>query len=71
MARFYIMMLCNKEGCEDAQDFIALSVNDANNENASVAYKEYLLKDLEMEKTWIQYEIKFKANTEKINVSYL
>ena len=62
------MMLCNKEGCEDAQDFIALSVNDANNGNASVAYKEYMLKDLEMEKKWIQQQVKFKAVTERINV---
>ena len=68
LARFYILMLCNKEGCEDAQDYIALSVNDANNGNASVAYREYMLKDLEMEKKWIQQEVKFKINTGKINV---
>ena len=69
LARFYILMLCNKEGCEDAQDYIALSVNDANNGNASVAYREYMLKDLEMEKKWIQQEVRFKSSTGKINVN--
>ena len=68
VARFYILMLCDKEGCEDAQDYISVTVNDANKGNATVLYKEYKLKDLEMEKKWIQREVKFKAETEKINV---
>ena len=68
LAKFYILMFCNKEGCEDAQDYISVTVNDANKGNATVLYKEYKLKDLEMEKKWIQREVKFKAETEKINV---
>ena len=66
-----MLMLCNKTGCEEAQDFISFTVNDANNENATVIYKEYLLKDLEMEKKWIQMEVKFKITTKRINVSAL
>ena len=68
LARFYIMMLCNQEGCEQAQDFISLSVNDAVNGNANIVYKEYMLKDLEMEKKWIQYEVKFKSPSKDIKV---
>ena len=67
VARFYIMMLCNKEGCDQAQDFISFKVNDAS--NVSIVYKEFLLKDLEMEKKWIQREVKFKTATKDVNVS--
>ena len=70
LAKFYILMYCNKAGCEDAQDFISITINDASNGNATLVYKEYLLKDLEMEKKWIQYEVKFKASTDKINVKH-
>ena len=62
-------MYCNKEGCEDAQDFIALSVNDANNGNASIAYQEFKLQDLEMEKKWIAVQVYFNATTSNVNVS--
>ena len=67
VARFYIMMLCNKEGCEQAQDFISFTVNDAS--SVSIVYKEFLLKDLEMEKKWIQKEVKFKTTAKDVNVS--
>ena len=68
LAKFHVLMFCNKEGCEDAQDYISFTINDASNGNATLVYKEYLLKDLEMEKKWIKYEVKFKASTDKINV---
>lgn len=68
LAKFHILMLCNKAGCEDAQDYISLTVNDADNGNATVVYKEFLLQDLEMEKKWIHQEVKFKSATQKINV---
>ena len=70
LAKFYVLMFCNKEGCEDAQDFISFTINDASNGNATLVYKEYLLEDLEMEKKWIKYEVKFKASTDKINVKH-
>ena len=63
------MMLCNKEGCEQAQDFISFTVNDANSQ--TVVYKEYLLKDLEMEKKWIQKEVKFNSATKDVNVGFI
>ena len=69
LARFYIMMLCNKEGCEEAKDFISFTVNDANSQ--TVAYKEFLLKDLEMEKKWIKYEAKFRTATKDVNVGFI
>ena len=68
LARFHVLMLCNKEGCEEAQDYISITVNDANDKNATIFYTEYKLRDLEMEKKWIQQEVKFKINTGKINV---
>ena len=68
LAKFYILMYCNKEGCDEAQDFISLSVSDANNENQNVAFKEYTLKELEMEKKWIQVQMMFRAPSDRINV---
>ena len=70
LARFYILMFCNKEGCEEAQDFISFSVNDANNDNQNLVYKEYTLKDLEMEKKWIQVQVMFRASTDRVNVKF-
>ena len=66
--RFYVLMFCNKEGCDQAQDFISVTVNDANNQNSTLAYNEYTLNNIEREKKWIPKEIRFKATTDKIYV---
>lgn len=73
LAKFYILMVCelDKEGCEQAQDFITLSINDAENENSILLYKEYLLKDLKMQKKWIQYQVKFSVSSTKVQVMSL
>ena len=70
LIQFYILMFCNKERCEEAQDFISLTVNDVINGNTTVLYKENLLKDLQMEKRWIQQQVEFKSSSEKINVNF-
>ena len=68
-AKFYILMFCKQDGCEEAQDYISFTVNDVSSENATLVYKEYSLRNLEIEKKWILREVKFKAATEKINVN--
>ena len=68
LAKFYILMLCGKEGCEDAQDFISFTVNDANNANQTIVYKEFLLKDLEMEKKWLPVQVMFRTPSDRVNV---
>ena len=68
LTKFYILMFCNKPGCEDAHDFISITVSDAVNENSIFFYKEYLLVDLEMEKKWIQCEVRFHIPSTKANV---
>ena len=58
VARLYLLMICNKEGCES--DFILFTVNDENKENSFIFQKEYTIEDFEMERKWIQFEVKFR-----------
>ena len=68
LAKFHILMFCEQEGCDEAQDYLSFTVNDVSDGNATLVYKEYSLKNIEMEKKWIPREVKFRAATQKINV---
>ena len=59
------MMLCNQEGCEQAQDFISFQMKEGEN----MASKEFTLQDLEAEKRWIQVKVPFKTSTTSVKVS--
>ena len=63
--RYYVLFYCGIIDCETSQDSIKLKLSDS---VGDVAMDELTLSTIPKQKMWIQREVKFKLNSNILNV---